>query len=96
MGRNITASCALRAVEDVMACEFGDGLAVLHHDSGAFFVLDDVGAFIWRLLEQPHTPSQIASKVEQSYDASADIVEQDVGAFIQTMVDSRLFEVSTA
>lgn len=83
----------MRAVTDVMACEFGDGLAVLHHASGEFFVLDEVGSYIFKLLERPHTPGEIAIEVGRSYAAGGDVIGRDVSSFLQTMVDSRLIEI---
>lgn len=76
-----------------MACELGDGLALLHHASGKFFVLDEVGSFIWKLLAVPVTADEVADAVKRAYDAAPEDVDRDIRDFVQSMVDTRLFEV---
>jgi len=86
----------LRAAPGVMACEFGDGLAILHHDSGTFFVLDEVAAYIWELLAEPASERGVAAAVEREYDAPSTQVEHDVREFVSAMIDARLIETSVA
>ena len=93
MGREIPVESSLRATDGVMACELGDGLALLHHASGTFFVLDEVGSFIWKRLVSPATTGEIAGAVQDAYDAAPEQIECDVRTFVQSMVDARLVDI---
>lgn len=73
-----------------MTCELGDGLALLHHDTGTFFVLDEVGAFIWKRLARPATADELTGAVMDAFEAPPDKVGIDVRNFIQSMVDAQL------
>ena len=75
-----------------MACELGDGLALLHHASGKFFVLDEVGSFIWKLLAVPTTTEEVAEAVKRTYDAAPEEVDRDIRDYVRSMIDARLFE----
>ena len=79
-----------------MACPFGEGFAVLNHDSGTFFVLDEVAAFLWNELASPTTPERLSAAVGAAYDAAPDQIEGDVRNFLESMIESRLIELSAA
>lgn len=96
MSPPVVSDSLLRAAPGVMACEFGDGLAILHHDSGTFFVLDEVAAYIWELLAEPASERVVAAAVEREYDANSSQIERDVRAFVSAMIDARLIETSVA
>lgn len=94
MSPPVVSDSLLRTAPGVMACEFGDGLAILHHDSGTFFVLDEVAAYIWELLAEPASERGVAAAVEREYDAPSTEIERDVRAFVAAMIDARLIETS--
>ena len=77
-----------------MACELGDGLALLDHDSGQFFILDEVGSFIWKLLSAPATADELAEAVKRTFDAAPEAVDEDIRDFVRDMIDARLFEAT--
>ncbi|TGV81338.1 PqqD family protein, partial [Mesorhizobium sp. M00.F.Ca.ET.158.01.1.1] len=39
------------ATKDAVACEFGEGLALLNLKSNIYYSLNGVGAFIWDLIQ---------------------------------------------
>ena len=96
MNPEISAGPPLRATAGVMACELGDGLALLHHASGTFFVLDEVGSFIWRRLANPVTAEDLAEAVKEAYDAAPDQVDRDVRDFVESMVVADLIDIEAS
>ena len=40
-------SCRIAADPEVVACPFGDGLALLDLRSGQYFTTNSVGSFVW-------------------------------------------------
>lgn len=80
----------IRANEGVMACELGDGLALLDQTAGTFFTLDEVGAFIWQRLQDPATVVDVATAVAAEFDAPEKVIERDVDSFVKDLLSARL------
>jgi hypothetical protein len=90
---NIAGDVPLRSANGVMACELGDGLALLHESSGTFYVLGEIESFIWRRTSAPATPDQITGAVRDEYDAPAEEVDRDVAGFLRELVEAKLLEI---
>ena len=90
MAQTLSPDAVLRASNGVMACELGEGLALLHHDSGTFFMLDEVGAFIWNMLERPATTDQITAALDGAFEVSPDDAGRDVAVFVHQMIEASL------
>lgn len=76
-----------------MACELGDGLALLHEASGTFYILGDVESFIWRKLASPVTGEAVVEALKDTYDSAPEAIDRDVRAFLGSMMDADLLEV---
>jgi hypothetical protein len=59
-------------------------------DLDAIFTLNDVGACIWRLTDQPTTVSAIAEAISRTFDVPADRAEQDVVEFLGKLAEAGL------
>jgi hypothetical protein len=90
MARALSPDSVLRVREGVMACPFGDGLALLDRASGTFFILDDVGTCIWNRLSSPASVSELSRMVESEFDAPLGVVIGDVRDFVGNLVDAEL------
>ena len=66
---------------------------VLNLKSGIYYSLDEVGARIWALLEQPITITAIRDAILSEYEVQAEACESDVLAFIEEMDAAGLIEV---
>jgi hypothetical protein len=54
-------------------------------DMDSIYTLNDLGAFLWEQLEQPHTIEQLKVIVMETYDADAVKVESDLKMFLGEM-----------
>ena len=61
--------------------------------SGVYYSLDEVGARIWALIEQPITITAIRDAILSEYEVQAEACERDVRAFIEGMDAAGLIEV---
>ena len=93
MGYLFDENVSLRVADGVMACELGDGLALLHQASGTFYVLGELESFIWKRSAAPVTPVEIANAVMSAYEAPPAEVDRDVSRFVKSMIDAGLFEI---
>jgi len=54
-------------------------------DMECIFTLNEVGAFLWENLQEPHSFSELKDLVLDTYAADPQTVESDVQAFINEM-----------
>jgi hypothetical protein len=83
----------LRVADGIMACELGEGLALLHRESGTFYILGEVEAFIWNRLSTPATHEGVAGALKDAYDGAPQDIERDVREFLQSMLEAKLCQV---
>lgn len=81
---------SVKAATGVMACELGEGMALLHHGSGTFFILDEIGSLLWKRIATPTMTTELASTVLDAYEVERDEVERDVARLIADMIDAQL------
>lgn len=67
-----------------------DGLVLLDLRGGVLLAANPVGARIWQLLEQQHTPRTIAEQFASDYAIAIEQAHQDVRAFIEALLSRRL------
>lgn len=53
----------------------------------AVFALNEVGAFLWTLLEEEKSEEELNQSVLKEYEAEPDLVRDDVEAFLQEMLE---------
>ena len=70
-----------------------DGAVLLHLGSGQYHSLNPVGARIWEILEKPMSEEQLTRQIVAEFEASDDMVAQDVTSFLKELVDRKLVEV---
>ncbi|WP_404926033.1 PqqD family protein [Mesorhizobium sp. ORM16] len=78
------------ATKEAVACEFGDGLALLNLKSNIYYSLNGVGTFIWELIQEPKPIAEIRRAVLARYDVDAERCKADVDALLKGLADSGL------
>ena len=81
-GGAITLETVLERSEDVVGAPIGERLAMMDVDRGAYFVLDDVAAFIWERLEKPTAVGELLAALEEAFDVTPDRCAADVLPFL--------------
>ncbi|WFP63248.1 PqqD family protein [Mesorhizobium sp. WSM4904] len=78
------------ATGDAVACEFGNGLALLHLKSNIYYSLNGVGAYIWELIQEPRPILDIRSAVIARYDVEAERCKADVEGLLKGLIEAGL------
>jgi hypothetical protein len=78
---------------DCVACEFGDGLAVLDIRTNLYFTLDEVGTAVWSCLSNGVSIDHIAAKVTEEFDTTPAECAPDIEVLLAQMLERRLVEV---
>ncbi len=79
---------------EVIACEFGDGSALLDLRSGKYFTTNSVGTFVWNLVGQPLAFDEIKRAVVDAYDVADGQCAGDLKALLDDMVEAKLIRAS--
>jgi hypothetical protein len=78
------------ASKDAVACEFGNGLALLDMRSNIYYSLNSVGAYIWELIQEPKPIAEIRSAVLERYNVEPERCKADVNGLLKGLADAGL------
>ena len=85
-------SDAVTIPDDVLARQVGQETVILDLASGRYFGLDPVGAHIWRLLTEGHTPAQACDRLLEEYEVGREELERDVGRLVDELLAQGLLK----
>ncbi len=93
----ISSGSTVVAARDQVSSDLGgEEVGILDLKAGVYYGLDDVGARIWNLLQEPKSVSEIRDVLLEEYDVEADRCERDLLALLQRLADEGLVEVEDA
>ncbi len=72
--------------------EVEDEAVVLDTEARVYHALNPSGRLLWRRLEAGASPGQLAEALTERYDVTRAQAAEDVGAFLQALVDRDLVE----
>lgn len=84
----------VRVKPSVLARPVGEQLVLLDLESGCYFSLNTVGAFVWQQLERGETPAVIAERIAAEYEVSAAQAAADLDALLTDLVGHGLVAAS--
>lgn len=78
----ITTSDVLVRTDDHVSAPFGEQVAMMDVGSGAYYLLDDIGTFIWARLSDPTPVRSLLDALQERYDVAAEECAADVLRFL--------------
>lgn len=81
------------AVKEQVSSDLGGEVAILNLDAGMYYGLDEVGARIWQLVQEPKVVKEIQATILEEYDVEPARGERDVLALLQDLANEGLIEV---
>lgn len=93
MASRISDGSLIRRTANQVCCDMGGESIILNLKSGIYFSLDEVGARIWSLIEQPMSVTDIRDAILSEYDVRAEVCERDIRTFIEGMDAAGLIEL---
>ena len=94
MKREISERSTVVAAKDQVSSDLGGEVAILDLAGGVYYGLDELGAWIWELIQQPIVVDQIQATLVEEYAADRTRIRRDVLAFLQRLADEELVEVA--
>jgi len=94
MKREISERSTVVAAKDQVSSDLGGEVAILDLAGGVYYGLDEVGARIWELIQEPIVVDQIQATLVEEYAADRTRIRRDVLTFLQRLADEELVEVT--
>ena len=93
MKRKVSKHTIVVAAEGQVSSDLGGEVAILDLERGTYYGLDEVGARIWELVQEPAAVSEVQATVIEEYDVEPARAERDVLALLQRLAEEGLVEV---
>lgn len=74
----------------ILTAQMGEELGMMDVEAGRYYLLDDIGARIWELLEFPTTMKDLVTTLMAQYEVPEEQCRKDLEAFIGAMVEKGL------
>jgi len=84
------------AIAEQASVDLEDEAAILDLKTGVYFGLNEVGAHVWRQLQQPRTVGELRDSIVAEYQVEPERCERDLQALLQDLVAHHLIEVRRA
>jgi Coenzyme PQQ synthesis protein D (PqqD) len=81
------------AISDQVSCDLDGEAAILNLQSGTYYGLDPVGAFIWSQLVAPQPVRAIAASMLERYDVSSERCQHDLLTLLGQLDERGLLEI---
>jgi len=89
----ISESSLVVAATDQISSDLGAEAVILNLQSGVYHGLDEVGARIWNLVQQPKPVKDIKQTLVQEYEVEPEVCTSDLLALLHEMKAVGLIEV---
>lgn len=89
----ISPSSIVVASSNQMASEIGGETVILGLAAGRYYGLDEVGARVWQLIQQPTAVAELVRTIVSEYQVAPERCLGDLVPLLQKMADAGLVEV---
>ena len=95
MKQSISLDSVVVASGELVSANLDGEVVILGFKSSSYYSLDQVGAFIWDLLQQSHKVSELRDAILSEYDIDVARCEQDLFHLLAELADKGLVDVTT-
>lgn len=93
LDREISESSIIVAFQEQISSDLGKEAVILNLKTGVYHGLNEVGAKIWNLIQQPKTVSDIKQTIKQEYEVEAQQCDRDVLELLENLISAGLIDV---
>lgn len=91
----ITLNSTVVASRELVAANLDGEVVILGYKSGSYYSLDQVGAFVWDLLQNPQAVSAIRDAILNDYEIEPAQCQEDLLNLLTDFADKELIQVNT-
>jgi hypothetical protein len=81
------------SVKNQISSDLGGEAVILNMNTGIYHGLNEVGARVWNLIEQPQVVKDIQQMILQEYEIEGDVCKSDLFALLSDLQGAGLIEV---
>jgi hypothetical protein len=90
MKNAVTERSTVVAAKHQVSSDLGEEVAILDFGAGIYYGLNEAGARIWELVQEPRTVGEIQAVILDEHEIDPVSGERDVLALLQQLADNRL------
>jgi hypothetical protein len=91
----LTAQSRVRRIQDVLDTEIDDQTVMMDIEQGSYFGLNETATRIWAMLAEPMVIGDLCDRLTEQFDVPREQCEQQVVAFLGSLLDRGLLQVVT-
>ncbi len=92
-GRTFADTTTVAAARDQASVDLDDEAAILNLKTGIYFGLNEVGAWVWRLIQTPKTVAEIRAAMLAEFEVEPEACQADLQALLRDLEENELIEV---
>ena len=96
MDAPLNAQSVVVATPEQLSCALGEESVILNLKSCAYYGMNPVGAFVWKLLQEPRSVAELRGAVLGEYEVEAERCERDLIELLEQMLSEGLIDVVSA
>ena len=89
----VEAYSSVVAVKEQLSSELAGEAVILDVKSGVYYGLNEVGASIWNLIQEPKTVNEIRDAILKEYFVEPEQCDRDLKELLKQLADKGLIEV---
>lgn len=83
------------ASSELISANLDGEVVILGYKSGSYYSLNQVGVFIWELLQEPRMVSDLRDAILAEYDTQPAQCERDLLALLEELASKQLIELNS-
>ncbi len=83
----------IRVSADQVCCSLDGEAVILSLKTGKYYGLDEVGARVWALIQEPKSMSELIHSIRSEFEVEAGRCERDLCVLLQTLEEAGLVEI---
>jgi len=90
----VSGSSILVASKEQVSCDFNGESVILNLKNDSYYGLNEVGTFVWDMIKEPKTVSQIKDGILAKYEVDPNECERDLLELVNDLLANELVQVS--
>ena len=92
--REIAESSIVVAASDQISSDLGGEAVILNMKTGIYHGLNEIGARVWDLIEQPKTVKEVKQALLEEYEVEAEVCTDDLFSLLNNLKTAGLIKVT--
>lgn len=93
MKHSLSEGSTVAAVKGQVSSDLGGEVAILNLEAGMYYGLDDVGARVWELAQEPSKVADIQNRILEEYDVEPERGRREILELLEELIEEGLIEI---